>query len=160
MTPEEQQTLAEVDNITPKMAPLADLDALREQIKDEVWREGLADFPFDGCTTCENNLDRLVALVAAYADRRVADLAAENARLRDRIDKCDRDGLAASLVAQGTLLDYERDRADAARAEALAPVLALLTSGPVGRVSGERYIRADLIRRAAGVTEPAGGDHV
>lgn len=43
----------------------------------------------------------------------------------------------------------ERDQARS-RLEA---VDALLTSGPVGRVSGERYIRADLIREA--LKEPA-----
>lgn len=37
--------------------------------------------------------------------------------------------------------------------ERAAAVEALLTSGPIGRVSGERYVRADLIREALGIEE-------
>jgi hypothetical protein len=49
-------------------------------------------------------------------------------------------GLYRLAAADGVLAERERWQAK------LDAIRALLTSGPVGRASGERYIRADLIR--------------
>lgn len=71
------------------------------------------------------------------------------ARARDGI--ADRDERIRGLLDQRDELAAENERLRAwldAQADALEGVRNLLTSGPIGQVSGERYIRADLIRAA------------
>lgn len=84
-----------------------------------------------GAAGVKATADRIMAMVEDHVLAELADVDDELNEARLHNDA------TCSAVAER---DQERSRLEA--------VDALLTSGPVGRVSGERYIRADLIREA------------
>lgn len=81
-------------------------------------------------------LDAAEPLIRADERRRIA----AGVSVDDPAPEDERLGLYRLAAANGALAERERWQAK------LDAIRALLTSGPIGRSSGERYIRADLIR--------------
>jgi hypothetical protein len=92
------------------------------------------------CPTCGGDMttepSRVIAEAVAAERRRIA----AGVSVDDPAPEEERLGLYRLAAADGALAERERWQAK------LNAIRALLTSGPIGRTSGERYIRADLIR--------------
>lgn len=70
----------------------------------------------------------------------------------DHSDRCPRSVSLAALVA--ILVAAEPHLTAAGREQLADAIRGLLTSGPIGKVTGERYIRADLIRGVLDGAQP------